>query len=67
MIIPATLQYCQQGTRVGITSKIKGAVIYDEEAPVHNYRGETGTVDSADGSAQINPFQSILENLSLGS
>jgi hypothetical protein len=67
VIIPATLQYCQQGTRVGITSKIKGAVIYDEEAPVHNYRGETGTVDSADGSAQINPFQSILENLSLGS
>lgn len=65
--IPATLQYCQQGTRVGITSKIKGAVIDDEEAPVHNYRGETGTVDSADGSAQINPFQSILENLSLGS
>ena len=67
VIIPATLQYCQQGTRVGITSKIKGAVIYDEEAPVHNYRGETGTVDSADGSAHIDPFQSILENLSLGS
>ena len=67
VIIPATLQYCQQGTRVGITSKIKGAVIYDEEAPVHNYRGEIKTVDSADGSAKINPFQSILENLSLGS
>ena len=42
-------------------------MIYDEKAPVHNYRGETGKVDSADGSAQINPFQSILENLSLGS
>jgi hypothetical protein len=67
VIIPATLQYCQQGTRVGITSKIKGAVIYDEKAPVHNYRGETDSVDSSDGSAQINPFQSILENLSLGS
>lgn len=67
VIIPATLQYCQQGTRVGITSKIKGAVIYDEKAPVHNYRGETDSVDSSDGSAHIDPFQSILENLSLGS
>lgn len=67
VIIPATLQYCQQGTKNGVSKKIKCAVIYDEKAPVHNYRGETGKVDSADGSAQINPFQSILENLSLGS
>ena len=67
VIIPATLQYCQQGTKNGVGKKIKCAVIYDEKAPVHNYRGETGKVDSADGSAQINPFQSILENLSLGS
>lgn len=67
VIIPATLQYCQQKTKNGVPPKIKCAVIYDEKAPVHNYRGETDTVDSADGSAQINPFQSILENLSLGS
>lgn len=67
VIIPATLQYCQQGTRNGVGKKIKCAVIYDEEAPVHNYRGETKEIESADGSAQINPFQSILENLSLGS
>lgn len=67
VIIPATLQYCQQGTKNGVSKKIKCAVIYDEKAPVNNYRGETGKVDSADGSAQINPFQSILENLSLGS
>lgn len=67
VIIPATLQYCQQGTKNGVPPKIKCAVIYDEKAPVYNYRGETDSVDSADGSAQINPFQSILENLSLGS
>lgn len=67
VIIPATLQYCQQGTKNGISRKIKCAVIEDEQAAVNNYRGETKEVDSADGSAQINPFQSILENLSLGS
>lgn len=67
VIIPATLQYCQQGTKNGVSKRIKCAVIYDEKAPVNNYRGETGKVDSADGSAKINPFQSILENLSLGS
>lgn len=67
VIIPATLQYCQQNTKDGIPPKTKCAVIYDEKAPVHNYRGETKTVDSADGSAQITPFQSIMENLALGS
>ena len=67
VIIPATLQYCQQGTKDGITSKIKCAVIYDKEAAVFNYRGQSKGIDSADGSAQINPFQSILENKSLGS
>ena len=67
VIIPATLQYCQQGTKDGITSKIKCAVIYDKEASVFNYRGQSKGIDSADGSAQINPFQSILENKSLGS
>ena len=67
VIIPATLQYCQQNIKEGIPPKVKCAVIYDEKAPVHNYRGETGNVDSADGSAQITPFQSIMENLALGS
>ena len=67
VIITATLQYCQQGTKDGITSKIKCAVIYDKEAAVFNYRGQSKGIDSADGSAQINPFQSILENKSLGS
>lgn len=67
VIIPATLQYCQQNLKIGIPSKIKVCTIYDKEAHVHNYRGETKTVDSADGSAKITPFQSIMENLSLGS
>ena len=67
VIIPATLQYCQQGTANGITRKIKCAVAYDEMSPVNNYRGETKEIESSDGSAKINPFQSILENLSLGS
>lgn len=68
VIITATLQYCTQKTKDGISPKIKCAVIMDEPAPVYNYRGDHDKpIDSADGSAQINPFQSILENKSLGS
>lgn len=67
VIIPATLQYCEQNTINGISSTIKCAVIYDEKAPVFNYRGShEKSIDSADGSAKINPFQSILENKALG-
>lgn len=67
VIIPATLQYCEQNTITGISPKIKCAVIYDEKAPVFNYRGShEKSIDSADGSAKINPFQSILENKALG-
>lgn len=68
VIIPATLQYCLQKTRNGIPPKIKCAVIRDMPAPVYNYRGDhEADIDACDGSAQINPFQSILENKSLGS
>lgn len=67
VIIPATLQYCQQNNIYGIPSQIKGCVIKDLPASVFNYRGETKNVDSADGSAKITPFESIMENLSLGS
>lgn len=68
VIIPATLQYCQQNVKDGITAKVKCAVIRDEEANVWNYRGDhEKPIDSADGNAKINPFQSILENKSLGS
>lgn len=68
VIIPATLQYCTPNQFNGIPSKVKVAVIRDEEAPVYNYKGQhEKSIDSADGSAQINPFQSILENMALGS
>lgn len=67
VIISATLQYCQQNLYNGIKPKIKCAVIYDKQAAVNNYRGETKKIDSCDGSARISPFQSIMENLSLGS
>ena len=68
VIIPATLQYCIQNSKDGITPKIKCAVIKDVSAPVYNYRGEhEDDIDSCDGNAKINPFQSILENKSLGS
>lgn len=68
VIIPATLQYCQPKVINGISAKTKCAVIRDEKAPVYDYRGDhEDDIDSADGSAQINPFQSILENKALGS
>lgn len=68
VIIPATLQYCLPKTINGIAPKVKCAVIRDEGASVYNYRGDhEEDIDSADGSAQINPFQSILENMALGS
>lgn len=68
VIIPATLQYCLPKVINGISAKTKCAVIRDESASVYNYRGDhEDDIDSADGSAQINPFQSILENKALGS
>ena len=68
VIIPATLQYCLPKVINGISAKTKCAVIRDESASVYNYRGDhEKDIDSADGSAQINPFQSILENKALGS
>lgn len=68
VIIPATLQYCLPKVINGISAKTKCAVIRDEGASVYNYRGDhEDDIDSADGSAQINPFQSILENKALGS
>ena len=68
VIIPATLQYCRQNAFDGIPEKIRCAVIRDVKAPVYNYRGDKkGSIDAADGSARITPFQSILENKSLDS
>lgn len=68
VIIPATLQYCIPKQIDGIAARTKCAVIRDEKADVFNYRGDhEGSIDAADGSAKINPFQSILENKALGS
>lgn len=66
VIIPATLQYEQQGTLNGVPKKMKVAVIKDTKAQVFNFRGEVkDNLDARDGSAYINPFISILENGSL--
>ena len=66
VIIPATLQYEQQGTLNGVPKKMKVAVIKDTEAQVFNFRGEVkDSLEARDGSAYINPFISILENGSL--
>nr|DAU84780.1 MAG TPA: hypothetical protein [Caudoviricetes sp.] len=66
--IVATLQHCLQQSLEGIPSKVKCAVIRDEQAPVFNYRGDhESDIDSCDGSAQITPFQCIMENRALGS
>lgn len=65
VIIPATLQYVQQNVLNGVPSKIKVAVIRDIKAKIFNFRGDKDSEDAHDGSAWINPFISILENLSL--
>ena len=68
VIIPATLQYVQQGSIYGVPRKIKVAVIEDFKAYVNTFNGLDGmqkTIDSQDGSAFINPFISILENKAL--
>lgn len=65
VIIPATLQYVQQGAINSLPRKVKVAVISDIKAFVNTFMGDTGAVDSQDGSALINPFFSILENLGL--
>ena len=65
VIIPATLQYMQQGNLNGIPAKLKVAVIKDTKAKIWNFRGDRATEDAHDGSAYINPFISILENKSL--
>lgn len=67
VIIPATLHYMHNDLINGIAKKIKVAVIQDMPAQVFNFKGDTDTTDSMDGSAITNPLQSILENMSLGS
>lgn len=50
----------------GICEKMNIACISDVPANVFNFNGKTDEVDAHDGSAQLSPFWSILENKSLG-
>lgn len=65
VIIPGTLQYYQQDSLLGITPKVRIAIMPDIGARVHNYSGNSDDVDAHDGSAFNHPVNSILENLSL--
>ena len=50
----------------GICEQMNIACISDVPADVFNFSGKTDVVDAHDGSAQLSPFWSILENKSLG-
>ena len=50
----------------GICEQMNVACISDVPANVFNFSGKTDAVDAHDGSAQLSPFWSILENKSLG-
>ena len=50
----------------GISNDMNIACIYDIGANVFNFTGEISNVDAHDGSAQVSPLWSILENKSLG-
>lgn len=50
----------------GICEQMNIACISDVPADVFNFSGKTDAVDAHDGSAQLSPFWSILENKSLG-
>ena len=50
----------------GICEQMNIACISDVPADVFNFSGKTDSVDAHDGSAQLSPFWSILENKSLG-
>lgn len=64
--VPGTMRYFLQDSLDGIASTMKCAVIEDIQAPVYQYSGkQDGSIDAHDGSAFIDPFTSILENLSL--
>jgi hypothetical protein len=65
VIIPATLQHFMQKSILGIPSEYRLAVMADFPAKVFNFKGESAEVDSMDGSALVNPFIAVLENLSL--
>ena len=65
VIITATKQGYSQYSIMGVTPKMKVAVMGDVKAPVYNINGLESNVDAHDGSADNNMLWHILENLSL--
>ena len=64
--LPGTMRYFFQNSLDGIASTMKCAVIEDIKAPVYQFSGKNDKpIDSHDGAALVDPFTSILENLSL--
>jgi hypothetical protein len=60
------MRYFFQNSLDGIARTMRCAVIEDIKAPVYQFSGKQDKpVDSHDGAAFIDPFTSILENLSL--
>ena len=64
--LPGTMRYFFQNSLDGIARTMRCAVIEDIKAPVYQFSGKQDKpVNSHDGAAFIDPFTSILENLSL--
>lgn len=64
--VPGTMRYFLQGSLDGIASTMKCAVVEDIKAPVYQFSGKQDKpIEAYDGAAFIDPFTSILENLSL--
>lgn len=65
VIIPATLQYVQQGALNGLGNTLKCAVIQDVNAKVFNFNGISTGEDAHDGSGFQTPLTAILLNQGL--
>lgn len=67
VIIPGNMHYVYNASLGSIYRRTKVAVIEDMEATVNNYEGDKKTIDAMDGGAFTCMYQSILENIGLGS
>ena len=65
VIIPGTMRPYLPNRLNGIRRKMNIAIIDDVGAQVFNFEGKKDKIDAHDGSAFVNPFSSILENMSL--
>ena len=63
--IPGTITHYSNSELNQIGKTMNIAVINDIKANVFNFDGKTDKIDAHDGAAWVNPFWSILENLSL--